>query len=211
MTILTWWWQCLEVLKCGVLLQVTLCYVVLWESEYSMRVRWSSIMFLAWRLRTFWSDVCRPKFSNWDLLRVFITLECWSDSDTSGERSSCYCHKTSDCGCWHVVCQINADTHTHGNTTALSVQYIWQWGHEVPPSLWCVRVSVRSILLYVYIHNIPDMIILATLDRYRVHYATLMQVFVYVILFLMSLMCLMSLVSKRLENSWQYVPFLNIM
>ena len=77
-----------------------------------MRVRWSSIMFLAWRLRTFWSDVCRPKFSNWDLLRVFITLECWSDSDTSGERSSRYCHKTSDCGCWHVVCQINADTHT---------------------------------------------------------------------------------------------------
>ena len=40
-----------------------------------------------------------------------------------------------------------------------------------------MRASVRSILLYVYIHNIPDMIILVTLDRYRVHYATLMQVF----------------------------------
>jgi len=30
-----------------------------------------------------------------------------------------------------------------------------------------MRVSVRSILLYVYIHNIPDMIILVTLDSVR--------------------------------------------
>ncbi len=61
---------------------VAWCALVCWKRD-----AWSSITCSAWRLKTFWSVACRPKFSNWVWLNRFTTLAFSSASVTSGIHS----------------------------------------------------------------------------------------------------------------------------